>query len=581
MKRFLPQFHQYKQNTHLKPFHTFTNYWYLWIIGILILSATALTPLCFVTFIHYQLIQKSIESELNLRTERMTSNAEKSLAFFMEERLDALKFTVNEMGYAQLSDNVKLEEILKNLKFGFGGLTDLSVIDGYGNQVAYAGPFNLEGKNYKDQSWFLESLENENFVSEVFTGYRGIPHIIIAVRAFKPDGTSYTLRATLETERLIQKITSYKTGSHVDIFLINKSGILQTPSTKHGGVFSATSLIPPENTGKQVLLTTEFQKPRGKAIISGYAYIKTNMAQTPFILVVQKEKEGMMSSWVTLRRDVNVIVGFSIFLIMLVITLASTVMVNQLFKVDTQKAETMLKMEQSQQLASIGQLAAGVAHEINNPLAVINQTAGFVKDLYLFDSETVDKEEIIENIDDILDAVDRCGTITKQLLGFVRQFDVKIKEIDLQKMMSDILSFHKKEAEYKGIHVTVEIAKDFPILKSDSGKLQQVFVNLINNAFQAVEDDGCLDIRASQIDTERVEVTIQDTGCGIPEESLDKIHEPFFSTKQEKMGTGLGLSITYGLVEKLGGSIEVSSIEGVGTSFTIRLPVQYQAETQA
>jgi len=574
MKSIWPVFHRH--NVHLKSFYTFTDYWDLWTTSIFILVLTALFPLLIVTSIHYQLIQKSVDSELNLRTERLTSNVKNSISFFMEERLDALIFTINEMEYDQLTNKKLLSEMLKNLKLGFDGLIDLSVIDKDGNQIVYAGPYNLEGKNYKTQSWFLESLKKTNFISEVFTGYRDIPHIIIAVRSVAPDGSFFILRATLDTEQLIQKITSYKTGDHADIFLVNHKGVLQTASTRHGKIFTRTNLIFSDTSNNSAGITPTDRKTG--MIISRHSFISTNLAVTPFILVVQKEKAGMMQTWQELRQNINWTVGISIVFIIFIITFASTSMVNKLYILDETKAQAMLQMEQNQQLASIGQLAAGVAHEINNPLEVINQTAGYIKDLYSFKNETLNRTEIVEEIDSILDAVDRCGTITRQLLGFVRQFDVKIKKISLQKMITEVLKFYKKESEYKEVNVTVSIQDNICDIETDSGKLQQILVNLINNAFQAVDVGGCLDITGSQINTKTIELVIKDTGCGISEESLKKIYEPFFSTKKDQKGTGLGLSITYGLVKKLGGKISVQSTEDMGTCFTIILPVKIQKE---
>jgi signal transduction histidine kinase len=571
-KKIWPDFHKHRQNVHLNSFHTFTNYWRLWTMSILILAVTALLPLCIVTLINYNLIQQSVDTELNLRAERLTATAKSAITFFLEERLDALTFTVNEMGYERLQDNARLAEILKNLKLGFGGLSDLSVIDTEGNQIAYAGPFDLEGKNYKNQSWFLEGLKKKNFVSEVFTGYRDVPHIIIAVQSIKPDGSSFILRATLDTERLIQKIASYKIGSHTDVFLLNHDGVLQTPSVNYGRIFTKTDMTFSNNPGISDVITMTSDTAPGK-ILSDHSPISTSLAETPFVLVVQKQKQGMTQTWLALSQKINWTVGLSVFFILFVITFASTFMVNKLYHLDKAKAETMLQMEQSQQLASIGQLAAGVAHEINNPLAVINQTAGYVKDLIGFNEESMDESDILENMDSILAAVDRCGTITQQLLGFVRRFDVKIKEVSLRKMVSDVLNFHKKEAEYKKIQITVSIPETLPDLKTDSGKLQQILVNLINNSFQAVDEESCLDIIGSKIDDQWIELVIQDTGCGIAEENLEKIQKPFFSTKQDQLGTGLGLSITYGLVEKLGGKISVQSTQGVGTSFTLTFPI--------
>lgn len=574
MKTIWPEFHKHKQNVHLESFYTFTDYWHLWVMSIFILAVTALAPLGFVTLIHYQLIQQSVDSELNLRTEQLTSSTKSSVSFFMEERLNALIFTVNEMGYDQLTKMDGLAEILKNLKLGFGGLSDLSVIDTDGNQVAYAGPFNLEGKNYKNQPWFSESLKRTNFVSEVFTGYRDVPHMIIAVRSIKPDGSFFILRATLDTERLIQTLSSHKTGTHTDIFLVDHEGVLQTPSENYGQIFTRTKLTFPTDQTQTKVIMDRHQK--NSPIISAHCFISTHIVSTPFVLVVQKKKAAMMHVWLEMRRNINWTVGISIVLILLVITFASTFMINRLYLIDKTKAETMLQMEQSQQLISIGQLAAGVAHEINNPLAVINQTAGYVKDLFSFTDEPQKAEDIIEHIDSILDATDRCGTITRQLLGFVRQFDIQIKRTCLKNLITDVLSFHKKEAEYRGISVGVSVPDTFPDMETDSGKLQQILVNLINNAFQALDDGCCLDISASQITPKMIKLIIEDTGCGIPEKNLNKIHEPFFSTKQDQMGTGLGLSITYGLVKKLGGNISVQSTEGVGTCFTITLPIKIQ-----
>jgi C4-dicarboxylate-specific signal transduction histidine kinase len=253
-------------------------------------------------------------------------------------------------------------------------------------------------------------------------------------------------------------------------------------------------------------------------------------------------------------------------------------MVNKLYLADRAKAETMALMEQNNQLASIGQLAAGVAHEINNPLALINETAGYVKDLFVIKKQYRKDKELIENIDYILEAVERCGTITRQLLGFARKFDVKIQKVNLKEVISDVLNFHNKEAEYRNIKFHVDVPEDNLEIETDRGKLQQILLNLVNNAFQAV-DNGCwLDIHASHNGPDKVGITISDNGCGMPQENLSKIFEPFFTTKERGTGTGLGLTITYGLVKKLNGNISVVSKEKEGTTFTITLPTLIHEE---
>jgi signal transduction histidine kinase len=572
---FRPEFY-HRNSEHLNPYFTFTDYRKIWGIGIFLLAVTALLPLIVVTLIYYQLIQKSVNSELILRTERVASNARRAVTFFLEERLNALRFTVNEIDYDQLTNPNHLAELLRNLKLGFGGLTDLSVISHSGIQVAYAGPFKLEGKNYSKQAWFVECQKYNFYVSGIFRGYRDLPHIIIAVKSFRPDGTHFILRATLETERLIQTLSSYETGEHADIFLTNRSGTIQTPSKYYGDIFEKMALPVPDFSPKtETIMAIDGQR---RSIITGYAFISTQIADTPFILMVIKQKAKMMGVWLELRSKINWFVGIAIMIIIIVVAITCTYMVNKLYLADKAKAEAMAAMEQNNQLASIGQLAAGVAHEINNPLALINETAGYVKDLFVIKKQYSKDDELLENIDYILDAVERCGTITRQLLGFARKFDVKIQRVNLSEVISDVLVFHNKEAEYRNVSVYVDISKDVPEIETDRGKLQQVILNLVNNAFQAV-DDGCnLAINAAPEGRDKVSITISDNGCGMPEENLSKIFEPFFTTKERGRGTGLGLTITYGLVKKLNGNISVISKEMEGTTFIITLPIRMQEE---
>jgi len=570
-----PQFY-HPDDEHLSPYFRFTSYKKIWVLGILALGVAALLPLIVVTIIHFRLVQKSIDSEIILRAERVTSNARRAVTYFLEEHLNALRFTVNEIAYDQLTNYDHLREILRNLKLGFGGLTDLSVIDHLGIQIAYAGPFKLEGKNYSNQVWFAECQKREFYVSEVFSGYRDLPHVIVTVKSYRPDGRFFILRATLETERLIKTLSSYKTGEYADIFLVNRAGIIQTPSINYGDIFKKITLpVPAYSSRTQTLMAVDGQM---NPIVLGYAFISTHIADTSFILMVVKQKEEMTKVWRQLHTNINTIVLFGVIAILIVITITCTFMVNRLYLADKEKAETMASAEQSNQLASIGQLAAGVAHEINNPLALIGETAGYVKDLFLMEDRYRNDKELVEHIDTILESVERCGMITRQLLGFARKFDIKIQKVKLQQIISDVLVFHKKEAEYRNISVHVDVPENTPEIETDRGKLQQVMINLVNNAFQAMDNGCCLDILAACDGPERVKISINDNGCGISEENLKKVFQPFFTTKKDGKGTGLGLTITYGLVKKLHGDISVTSKEHEGTTFILSLPVRIKKE---
>ncbi len=570
-----PRF-QEDEDAHLNPYFTFRDHRRTWWMLVVILMTTALLPLVFLTITYYQLVQKSIDIESLLRTERLASNARQAVTFFFEERLAALTFTAKEVGYKQLSQPGYLAEVLRNLKLGFGGLTDLSVISQNGKQVAYAGPFNLEGKDYSKQPWYMECQAHDACVSEIFLGYRDVPHMVVAVKSFQQDGQFYILRATLETERLIQTMSSFKTGPNVDIFLVNQDGLLQTPSEYYDGEARQTDIqFPAHSENTKATMSADRS---GQPIVVGYGSIETKFSPTSFVLMVVKQKEGMMKVWLDLRREINWFFAASAIVITVVVILTSSFMVNKIFKADRDKANTMVMAEQNSQLASIGQLAAGVAHEINNPLALINETAGYIKDLFTIKSQYQHDPELMEQIDSILDAVDRCGTITRQLLSFARRLDLRAQAVDLKNMVADVINFHKKEAAYRNITLHVDIPDEIPRIETDRGKLQQVILNLVNNAFQAVENGCLLDIRAEMEGAKKVRLSIRDNGCGISEENIQKVFDPFFTTKEEGQGTGLGLSITYGLVQKLHGNISVKSKPGEGTTFIVTLPVYAEGE---
>jgi two-component system NtrC family sensor kinase len=172
----------------------------------------------------------------------------------------------------------------------------------------------------------------------------------------------------------------------------------------------------------------------------------------------------------------------------------------------------------------------------------------------------------------ITKAADRCGGITHRLLGFAKHMDVQSETINLDLLLREVLSFLEKEASFRNVAIEFNYPEDPPTIVSDRGQLQQVFLNILNNAFAAVTDGGRIEIGILSAGPDAVAVSIADNGVGIPESHLARIFDPFFTTKKGA-GTGLGLSITYGIVQKLGGRIDVTSTVGEGTCFTVTLPI--------
>jgi signal transduction histidine kinase len=307
----------------------------------------------------------------------------------------------------------------------------------------------------------------------------------------------------------------------------------------------------------------------GEARIAGYAYIQ----KSPFIFVVLKHPEHVMESWLSLRRNIFWLTAISAILILVVILGSSRYLVNRIREADHRRNAALHNIEYTNKMASIGRMAAGVAHEINNPLAIVGENAGLLKDLLSLQREPPGKERLLKIAETILRSVDRCSVITHRLLGFAKRMDPVPEAIALGPLMEEVLSFQGREAEYRNIEINLSAPEGLPTIESDRGQLQQVFLNILSNAFAAVDDGGRIDISVEQEGENTMAVTISDNGPGIPEEHLSQIFEPFFSTKAE-YGTGLGLSITFGIVEKLGGRIDAQSKVGEGASFTVRLPVR-------
>ena len=244
---------------------------------------------------------------------------------------------------------------------------------------------------------------------------------------------------------------------------------------------------------------------------------------------------------------------------------------------EQKESEYRRKIEQqmiaTERLASLGTLAAGVAHEINNPLAVISESAGWMSQLLAKDElkDMYRRQDFEKALDKLGKSVERAKRITHQLLGFVRRSDSFVSEVNLSNLIDDAIQLVEHETRKRNIQIIRKMDSLSDTIWSDSYQIRQALVNLLTNAVHAVGSEGSISISLEDLD-DQLAITVRDSGEGIPIENLDKIFEPFFSTKSPGEGTGLGLFVTRSIIEKLGGSIEVESEIGQGASFCIRLP---------
>jgi len=550
------------------PFKKLFDFRRIWEKAVLLMACVAVLPLLSLASFDFSVTRRDSENEIKLRMARVVSNTVHTVSFFLEERKAALQFVVYDTSFVDITNEIRLALILENLQKSIGGVIDLGVFTPDGRQVQYTGPYQhkLEDKLYNEEDWFREVTARGTYVSDVFLGFRQVPHIVIAVRHDLSPGSFYILRVTLDTKWFNELLTPVKESGIGDTFLINLDGVIQTPSLAHGEVLVNISFPVPQYSSQIQVLDDE--KNHDSPVIMGCSYIRNS----PFILVIVEEKDKLMRPWRTTRYVVFIYLAVSVAVIILVVHGVATRLVNGIFLADQHRILTLREVEHTSRLASIGRLAAGVAHEINNPLAIINEKAGLIKDIFSFRQE-YPQEKLIGSVNSILSSVQRCSAITKRLLGFARHLEMSFEPVELKAVIEDVLGFFGKEAEYRSISITVDFEPNIPVFESDRGKLQQIFLNLVNNAFAAMSDGGKLDILVQCIEPGTVTITVADNGHGIPQTDIKRIFEPFFSTKKNQGGTGLGLSITYGLVQELGGKISVESALGRGAKFTITLPL--------
>lgn len=530
------------------------------------LLIVSLVPMIALSFYFYHQFRATLEQRSKNQLSMIASAHRDAIDNFINQKIVALRSLI-ESGLVTFPpskpDMENLHQVLKNLD---ETILDVGVFDMSGSQLCYSGPFSfLEGKSYQNELWFktLCNSEESVFISDVYLGYRENPHFIIAERT-EINGTSWVVRMTIDPVSFMEMVDDVKQIDGAHAFIVNDQGIFQSVPDEVGlplGKYTHWDSL------QQNFDLFHFAGEDDMHLLS----IK-RMNSVNWMLILQQPLKKAYKPVTDSQLVVGIIIFIGFISTIAASLLATKTLVRKYSRSEKNRAELIDQLIQAGKMSTMGEMAAGVAHEINNPLAIILSEIGLMED-YLDPSipGEFDRENFLQRLNSIREEADRSREIIHKLLGFARRTKTNTVKCNINEIIKDTVALIENEFSLDDISINLDLAEDIVSLKTDVAKIKQVLLNLFMNAKDAIGKNGKISVRTLE-DRKTVSFIVRDTGCGISKENLQKIFMPFFSTKEVGKGTGLGLSITHGIVTSLGGRIHVTSEKNEGTSFEIVLP---------
>jgi two-component system, NtrC family, sensor kinase len=546
---------------------------------VLIVIIVSLTPMILVSTMILGEFKQSYREKVYAHLSLQILKHKTIIDNFLTERLNNIQFMTESCDFERFKDEDFLETRLAILQNTHGIVfEDLGLIDEKGIQVAYAGPYKLIKAEYADAKWFNEAIMQDNYISDVFLGLRRLPHFIVSVKKFDGEKT-WLLRSTINFTAFNDLVENLQIGRTGFAFIINREGNFQTKPKTEAITAKQLSLsfIRNDTNPDEIVIQETFGASVQEQIIHVTGFLKDN----EWVMVFQQNLNDALGDF---QRAQNIAILIIMSGGLVIITMAfflSSITVNRIAKADREKELMNQQVIETGKLASIGELAAGIAHEINNPVAIMVEEAGWIQDLLEEDEfqESENLKEFSRALAQINAQGRRCKEITHKLLSFARKTDSTVQELQINELIEEVVNLSSQRAKYSNVSVNTDLDQNLPVIPISSTEFQQVLLNLINNAMDAMEKTGGkLDIGTIR-QNDSIIINLADTGPGIPEVNLSRIFDPFFTTKPVGKGTGLGLSICYGIIKKMGGQIDVESVINKGTTFTIRIPIENRGKS--
>ena len=548
---------------------------------VLILIFVSFTPMLLASGIILDEFRISYREKIYAHLAELVLKHKQDIDTFLLEKMGNIRFVAASFTPEELTEKAFLEKVLEDLRREEAtAFEDLGIVNEAGRQISYAGPYQLEQADYSAAEWFQEAIKTPNYISEVFLGLRGKPHFIVSVRG-RHDGRYWILRSTIDFLYFNSLVENLRIGRTGFAFILNREGEFQTQPFFQSASGEAQELYRLIRRGER--------RPNGVYILERTLdtgekniYVGAFLKNEDWLLIYQQDAADAFSDLKRAQGIAVLIIFMGGLAIICTALILSKNMVRQVAEIDQEKELMNEQIIETGKLASVGELAAGVAHEINNPVAIMVEEAGWIEDL--LEEEDLKESENLSEFRRALNQIHiqgkRCKEITHKLLSFARKTDSRIHEIEVNELVEEVVGLSAQQARYNNVEIKMQLEDPLPPMRMSPTEFQQVLLNLINNALYAMDGKGGVIDISTRRKNHSILIEVSDTGPGIPEANLARIFDPFFTTKPVGKGSGLGLSICYGIIKKMDGDIEVRSVVGEGTTFTVRIPVQTETASQ-
>ena len=540
------------------------------------MMVVSILPLILISAITRHYFLSSYRDKVRGHLTMLISRHQETIDDFIEDRLNAIKVQAQTLDLDGQSQKQTFTNLLTVLQGQYGNsLTDLGILNEQGARIAYAGPFTTTQTDYSKAEWFRVAMTRGWYIGDVLDAKEGATRFVIAARKER-DGKRWVLYTEILSDALFSLLDRIRADYGGKGFIINERGAIQA-QTPRGAVDTKDPWLEFARLTKVPSGEVRIAEIPDQAGVNNFC-LMAGLKHGEWRLCYVHGTDETYAAMYDARRFSIATLVISVIAIVAMSVVFSKRIIKHIATADQDKRSMNEQLIEAGKLASLGEMAAGIAHEINNPVGIMVQEAGWIQDLV--DDYEQDPEAPF-SIDDFKRSLTRiqtqgrrCKEITHQLLSFARKTDHTRRDAQLNELIEEVVALSAGRARHSNVQIVKKLQEDLPKISISPSELQQVLLNLMNNSLDAFDSrGGTIDI-ATSLGQNNVLIEIADNGPGIAKENLNRVFEPFFTTKPVGKGTGLGLSICYGIVKNMGGEITVASEQGKGTAFQIVIPLK-------